>query len=315
MSLPDVFPFEAILPEIDFLPIAARRALGHSGLRLTRDGWKSLGPSQRIQIVSLGASEKVLFDQVKSAAQQAFPMPDRMDATSDPLQNVIPLDLLRGYPFITLPVWNNWRSLDRFAMVYLLQRSKELGDPTILDVAYEFLSRKGESVPPISIQPTSSSQISTHINTQGRAQMVNVGDKAPTKRKAVATASVRMHRETLNRLVKHDTPKGEVLSVSRVAGIMAAKKTNELIPLCHSVALTNIEVLFDLDVSSSKVNVTAVAEAFDRTGVEMEAIVAASVASITIYDMLKGIDREMTIIEVQLLEKSGGKSGDYRRKS
>jgi cyclic pyranopterin phosphate synthase len=154
---------------------------------------------------------------------------------------------------------------------------------------------------------------STHLTAAGEVHMVDVGAKAPTARKAVATASVRMRAETIAKVARHDVDKGEVLATARIAGIQAAKRTPELIPLCHHVALTRVEVHLDLDLATARIHATAVAEAYDRTGAEMEAMVAASVACLTIYDMLKGTDREMVIESVKLLEKSGGRTGTWRR--
>jgi cyclic pyranopterin monophosphate synthase len=157
------------------------------------------------------------------------------------------------------------------------------------------------------------SSLSNHLNQAGEVHMVDVARKPKTERRAVARGAVRMRAETLSRLVERETPKGEVLATARLAGILAAKRTHELIPLCHAVALTHLEVLLDLDAATSTVHVTAVADAYDRTGCEMEALVAVSAACLTVYDMLKGIDREMVISDVMLVEKSGGRSGDFRR--
>ncbi len=165
----------------------------------------------------------------------------------------------------------------------------------------------GEMPRPASAPP------STHLTAAGEVHMVDVGAKAATARRAVATASVRMRAETLARVARHEVEKGEVLATARIAGIQAAKRTPELIPLCHHVALTHVEVHLDLDLSTHRIHATAVAEAFDRTGAEMEAMVAATVACLTIYDMLKGVDRDMTIESVRLLEKSGGRTGTWRR--
>lgn len=143
--------------------------------------------------------------------------------------------------------------------------------------------------------------------------MVDVSRKPETARRAVATATVRMRPETAEKIARHEAPKGEVLATARIAGIMAAKRTPELIPLCHAIALTRVTVDIEVDVPGARVTVTATAEAYDRTGVEMEAMVAVSVASLTIYDMLKGTDREMVVSEVKLLEKSGGRSGHFQR--
>jgi cyclic pyranopterin monophosphate synthase len=144
--------------------------------------------------------------------------------------------------------------------------------------------------------------------------MVDVTKKPKTERRAVAAAVVRMQPETAQRIARHEAPKGEVLATARIAGIMAAKRTPELIPLCHGIALTKVTVDLEVNAAGGQVLITATAEAFDRTGVEMEAMVAASVAGLTIYDMLKGMDREMVVSEVKLLEKSGGRSGHFRRK-
>ena len=161
--------------------------------------------------------------------------------------------------------------------------------------------------------PDGPSSLSSHLTAAGEVHMVDVGAKPVTARRAVAGAAVRMRAETIARVARRDVGKGEVLATARLAGIMAAKRTPELVPLCHHVALTRVEVHLDVDVPARRVLVTAVAEAFDRTGVEMEAMVAASVASLTVYDMLKGIDRDITIESVRLLEKSGGRTGPWRR--
>jgi cyclic pyranopterin phosphate synthase len=155
--------------------------------------------------------------------------------------------------------------------------------------------------------------LSTHVNADGAVHMVPVGEKTATARRAVAMGIVKMRPDTAARLARRDTPKGEVLATARVAGIMAAKRTPELIPLCHAVALTAVAVDIEVDAPGARVIVTATADAHDRTGVEMEALVAVSIACLTIYDMLKGIDREMVVGEVKLVEKSGGRTGHYVR--
>lgn len=158
-----------------------------------------------------------------------------------------------------------------------------------------------------------SSPLSTHVSAAGEVRMVPVEGKPATHRRAVAAGSVRMRPETAARLARGDTPKGEVLATARIAGILAAKRTPELIPLCHGVALTHVSVELDVDEAAAAVHVTAAAEAVDRTGVEMEAMVAVSAACLTLYDMLKGVDRDMVLTDIRLIEKSGGRSGHYRR--
>jgi len=153
----------------------------------------------------------------------------------------------------------------------------------------------------------------THLDDQGRARMVDVGDKAITERIAVASGVVSMARDTLTLLTSGEAPKGDVLATARIAGIQAAKRTPELIPLCHRIDLTSVEVTFRPDEDGERLHVEARARARDRTGVEMEAMTAAAVAALTIYDMLKAKDRAMVIERIQLEAKSGGKSGDFSR--
>ncbi len=153
----------------------------------------------------------------------------------------------------------------------------------------------------------------THLDDQGRARMVDVGDKAATKREAVATGQIRMRLETLRRAQSNDLPKGDVCAIAEIAGVMAGKRTSELIPLCHPLALSSLTVEVAADESLPGFTVIARACVTGQTGVEMEALTAASVACLTLYDMLKAIDRGMTIEAVQLQEKHGGASGSYIR--
>lgn len=145
------------------------------------------------------------------------------------------------------------------------------------------------------------------------ARMVDVGHKEPTKRTAVAQGVIRMSPATLRRIKEGKIEKGDPLQVARVAGIMAAKKTPELVPLCHPLSLTNVSLEFDAH-ATDRIVVTSRVEAVDRTGVEMEALTAVSVACLTIYDLCKMYDKEMVIGEILLLQKTGGKSGDYIRR-
>lgn len=151
----------------------------------------------------------------------------------------------------------------------------------------------------------------THLDDQGRARMVDVGDKASSRRKAIARAEIQMSPETIQALTQGGIPKGDVLAVARVAGIQAAKKTAELIPLCHPLPLTSVTVEFEI--KEDRVEIESKAETFGQTGVEMEALTACSVAALTIYDMCKALDRMMVIESVALWEKEGGKSGDWKR--
>ncbi|ABQ88965.1 cyclic pyranopterin monophosphate synthase MoaC [Roseiflexus sp. RS-1] len=151
----------------------------------------------------------------------------------------------------------------------------------------------------------------THLDESGRARMVDVGAKDDTLREAVARGEVRMRPETLQRLAAGDMPKGDVLATARIAGIMAAKRAPDLIPLCHPLLLTHVAVDARLDVATSTVQIEATVRTVGKTGVEMEALTAVSVAALTIYDMCKAIDREMQIGAIRLVRKSGGRSGDF----
>ena len=151
----------------------------------------------------------------------------------------------------------------------------------------------------------------THFDRQGRAVMVDVADKQDTRRIAVASGFIHMLPDTLARILGGEAAKGDVLGVARIAAIQATKRTAELIPLCHPIALTRVGVEFHPDTEQSRIECTVTAETVGKTGVEMEALSAVSVGLLTIYDMCKAADRGMTISDIRLLEKHGGKSGDW----
>ena len=152
----------------------------------------------------------------------------------------------------------------------------------------------------------------THINEKGECRMVDVSEKEETARMASAQAKVSMKPETLKMILQNEMPKGDVLAAARIAGIMAAKKTSDLIPMCHNIALKSVEVSIS-QLGDSQLYIVSTVKCLDVTGVEMEALTAASVAALTIYDMCKAIDRFMSIDEVFLVEKNGGKSGHIVR--
>jgi cyclic pyranopterin monophosphate synthase len=153
----------------------------------------------------------------------------------------------------------------------------------------------------------------THLDDAGRARMVDVSDKPATDRRALARAIVRVSAETAQRVQAGDAPKGDVLGTARIAGIQAAKRTSELIPLCHPLALSFVGVEGEVDIAKGEIVLTAEARTTGPTGVEMEALTAAAVAALTVYDMVKGIERGAEIAEVVLVEKAGGRSGEWRR--
>jgi len=155
----------------------------------------------------------------------------------------------------------------------------------------------------------------SHIDEKGKAKMVDISEKPDTLRLAKARATVLMKPETLKLIHENKVEKGDVLQVARVAAIMAAKKTHELIPLCHPLKLTSVDVEFELNNDNSSIEILTTVKTVGQTGVEMEALTAATVAALTIYDMCKAVEREITITNIMLLEKSGGKSGVFRRSS
>jgi len=154
----------------------------------------------------------------------------------------------------------------------------------------------------------------THLDEKGQARMVDVSEKNVTSRIATARAIVKMKPDTLRTILSGGIPKGDVFSAARIAGIMAAKRTHELIPLCHPLAITAITLDFTSDQRQSQINIEATVKVDGKTGVEMEALTAAAIAALTVYDMCKAIDREMTIVHIELVEKSGGKSGHFKRR-
>ncbi len=155
------------------------------------------------------------------------------------------------------------------------------------------------------------SDVLTHIDAEGRTRMVDVGAKSKTRRLAIAGAEVRLSRETMRLLATAALPKGDALATAKIAGILAAKRTADLIPLCHPLPLAFADVRFDVDEAAAVVRIEAEASTTAETGVEMEALTAASVAALTIYDMCKAVQKDIVLSEIRLLYKSGGKSGTY----
>ncbi len=153
----------------------------------------------------------------------------------------------------------------------------------------------------------------THIDERGKARMVDVTAKDVTEREAVAMGRVLMKKDTLELILANEVKKGDVLGVARVAGIMAAKKTGELIPLCHPLNITSVEVEFTPLKDAPGIDITARAKVSSKTGVEMEALTAVAAAALTIYDMCKAVDKEMTLTDIRLIRKTGGKSGTFTR--
>jgi cyclic pyranopterin phosphate synthase len=291
-----LYRFDEVDDRLELLPMAARRALDHAGVRLSREGWTSLPVEIRKQLVSLGGSHGVDVDVVREAAQMANPAPADMAAHFDPPPDRMPDDLARALgpslP-VTDAVWSALAPLDRYALAKVASR----GRPDRISAAY------GEIV--------GLTAVSTHVGPGGGARMVDVGEKPATQRRAVSRADLTMGAEAWDKLRTATVVKGDVIGTARVAGIMAAKRTADLIPMCHPIALSKITVDFEFDDEQRSVSIIGVAEAIDRTGVEMESLTAVSIAALTVYDMLKGIDRAIVIGQIRLVEKSGGRSSNF----
>ena len=167
---------------------------------------------------------------------------------------------------------------------------------------------------PDSLTPIPGSRDWTHVDSKGQARMVNIGAKRITRREAIAIGTVKVRAETLQRIKDNSIKKGDVLNVAKVSGILAAKKAYELIPMCHPIRITGVELSFNLGQEPPRVDIVAQVQATDRTGVEMEALTAVAIAALTIYDMCKAIDRGIQITDLGLIKKSGGKSGTFLKK-
>jgi cyclic pyranopterin phosphate synthase len=281
---------------LDLVPLAARRALDHAGCKLSLAGWESLDPGRRRALVQLGSQAAVDVAEVAQIAGAATPAPSRCEVSLDPPSGAPPPELVEALAAVgplSAAVWVSLDDVDRYALHKVAGRNSA----ERLRAAYaEIVGYR---------------RVSTHLQPAGGVQMVNVGAKAVTVRRAVAESTVSMSREAFELLRNQAVPKGDVLGIARIAGILAAKRTPELIPLCHAIPLTQLSVDLRLDPAASAVRIVGTVQAEAKTGVEMEALVAVSHAALTVYDMLKAIDRSMQIGPTRLLEKSGGASGDF----
>jgi cyclic pyranopterin phosphate synthase len=301
-----VYSFESD-DSLSTMPLSARRVLDLVGRKLSLEGWLSLSLDDRRRIVRAGVADEV-DPEVLRVLEGATPAPATIDPIPDPDPAHPPRELVEALGS-TMPLqdaaWSALRPLDRYALVKCAHR------PPKLARAYDAIvvSRPG-SRPGIAADGNA---VLTHLTKEGAAHMVPVGAKAETVRRAVASGRVTTTRAVIEAVVSGAMPKGDVLAAARIAGFMAAKKTADLIPLCHPVRVTGAVIDIEPDATREELRVTATVDALDRTGVEMEAIVAVSVTCLTIYDMIKGADRWATVEAVRLEAKSGGKSGDVRR--
>jgi cyclic pyranopterin phosphate synthase len=289
-----VYAFEHIDETLQFIPLSARRVLDVAGLKLTLEAWLSLPLERRWQIVDAGAGEGI-DPLAAELVLSADPAPARLAPVGDPDASEPPAALLETLgPLRPLETerWAALRPLDRYAL------AKYAARPDKVLRAYDEIVGQG---------------FLSHLTPGGAAHMVDVKAKAPSARRAVASACVRTTAPVIEAIASGGVAKGDVLGAARIAGLLAAKRTPELVPLCHPVQTTGAEIDFDADAARGELRVRATVEALDRTGVEMEAMVAAAVASLTVYDMIKSADRWAVVDAVRLEAKSGGKSGDVRR--
>jgi molybdenum cofactor biosynthesis protein MoaC len=293
-----LYAFDGVDERLDLVPLAARRALDRAGLKLSLEGWRSLALDARRTITDAGSRAMLDVAPVIVLANRAEPRPERIEPVDEPPSDEPPpaVVLALGPARALSPaIWASLSALDRFALAKVIDR----GRAERIAAAYDEI--------------VGHSAVSTHLAPQGGVRMVDVSEKPPTLRTAVAESQVTMNSDAFTRLARASAPKGDVLGTARLAGIMAAKKTSEIVPLCHPIALTHVSVEIRLDEGLRAVLITTTAEAYDRTGVEMEAMVAASAAALTVYDMLKAFDRAIEIGPTRLRSKSGGRTGDYRR--
>jgi cyclic pyranopterin phosphate synthase len=291
-----LYSFDGVDGSLELLPLAARRALDAAGLKISLEAWRALPLAARGALATAGSAPAV--DTARVTALLPEGQVTRIDAVAEPAGSALPEQVLTAFgparP-ISAALWQALSPLDRYALYKVAARN----NPDRIKAAYQEI--------------VGHSALSTHLSPAGGARMVDVSQKVSSQRRAVAETRVTMNAEVFARVKNASVPKGDVLGTARLAGIMAAKRTSELIPLCHPLSLTKVEVTLDLDEAANAIAVLVTVEAFDRTGVEMEALTAASVAALTVYDMLKGIDRAMEIGPTRLVAKSGGRTGDFSR--
>lgn len=278
------------------MPLAARRALDRSGWKLSLAAWKNLTAAARARLLELGAAPHVDGAAVARVLADAEPRAATIEAIPEPPPGAPPPGVVSAFAEqgpLSVAVWSALSELDRYALIKVAGRDD------------------GERRRAAYAEIVGYTRVSTHVRPGGGVQMVNVAAKAETRRRARAETRVRMNAAAFELLAANAVPKGDVLGTARLAGIMAAKRTSELIPLCHALALTHVAIDVELDATARAVRIVSSVETVGKTGVEMEALVAASHAALTIYDMLKGIDRGMEIGPTRLVSKSGGASGDF----
>jgi cyclic pyranopterin phosphate synthase len=291
-----LFAFDGVGAELELLPLAARRALDLAGRKLSLEAFRSLDLAQRRALAELGSSDSVDVAAVQALAEQGRPAPLTIEPTADP-SPLTPSDAVVAAfgPELSIPraSWSALSPLERYALAKVA------------------LGKQADRRAAAYAEIVGASAFSSHVAPAGGVRMVSVGGKQASLRRAQAQSRVSMNVEAFERASQQSAPKGDVLGTARVAAIMAAKRTSDLIPLCHPLSLTRVDVQLALVAEARAIDVEVTVECFDRTGVEMEALTAASVAALTVYDMLKAFDRGMQIGPTRLVQKSGGQGGDY----
>jgi molybdenum cofactor biosynthesis protein MoaC len=288
-----LYGFDGVDERLDLVPLAARRALDRAGLKLSLDGWRSLSLEARRAIVQAGSGSVVDITPVTASAQRAQPPPQRIEPIHDPPADAPPSELRAAGTESLAAAAQTWATLsplDRYALAKVAAQ----GRPELLQAACDEIMGAGAG--------------STHLNPAGEVHMASVAQRDPTLRRAVAESRISMNTDALVRFQSADAPKGNVGATARIAGILAAKRTAELIPLCHSVHLTQVDVDLAVDQRAGAVRVVAEVEAFARTSVETHALLAASAAALVIYDMLKAFDRAMQVGPTRIIALSGGRT-------
>lgn len=296
-----LYTFDEVDSGLKLVPMAARRVLDAAGLKLSLKAWHSLDLVTRQQLTDLGSRPSPDPAPVKDWLRGAVPAPTEITPPPEPAASAVP-DVVTQALGASRPLpdaaWSALSPLDRYALFKVASK----GRAARIHGAYAEIVGASAQV--------------THLGPGGEARMVHIGEKGATRRSASAESFVQLSDAAFARLRAGDAPKGDVLGTARLAGIMAAKKAGDLIPLCHPLSLTKVDVEITpqprTEARGAEVRIEARVEAVDRTGVEMEALTAASIAALTIYDMLKAFDRTMSIGPLRLLEKTGGRSGDFK---
>ncbi len=293
-----LYEFDGIDASLSLIPLSARRALDALGRKLSLEGYLELPLARRQQLAEAGSGQDVDLKAAEGAIAPVLARAPEIAAIPEPDAESVPalcLEVLGPQRPLPEKVWQSLSRLDRYALVKVCQKNRA----ERVEAAYSEI--------------VGQSAASTHIRPEGGVHMVSVSEKAATTRRAVAECWITMSPDAFERLTREGktSPKGDVLGTARLAGIMATKRTSDLIPLCHPLAITHVEVDFDEDPDGSRLRATCKVEVHAQTGVEMEAMVGANIAALTVYDMLKSIDRGMLIGPCRLLHKEGGRSGVF----